>query len=786
MAENSENIEAKLCAYVEGDLDEAGRIEIERHLEAHPTHRRLLAELIATRDLLRYLPREQAPADLAETFNAQLERSELLDGPGVDALAPSMRINLLPRLLAVAAIVLLGAGLGVVVYFALPRGESGTQLAMPTSAPRRAEDSGEVFDGESAASAPGEHFSKFRGLTEAGGALGKNGTEHAPGQPAGEPVYMIVSAADPSATLREVTTNLLSNQISWEPAHEPLARPRLREDTPAVELPTDDVTKDSASAYAREQLTHARMKQQAVGRQRAFPEQPLARAESVNRAGEALDRRVAAAEPVEERVAGQSEASKAAVASAGQGQRSTTAPDIPLPAAVTGSELATAESDEQKKAVAGNREIISNVATPSPVADKLATPEPLKDLNAQSNEAQASTAPANDPNTGQAVVADVPVDAEVAGIVAYRMTRRQVMELGKALSRESQQVELVADDVELQAANAALQQPYFEQSEFFAPAPPDSTIAPAPDAAAETTDAVAPALPPATREKAEDNIAAAAGAAEPVEGASETASGSQSPVALKAAPPQARSAGDQPVTSVSSDLNRRSGNRARPGISVIRRGVKLNVTVDELAGPDTSKTTVAEVASDGTVSLPRLNAPLRIEGLTPSQAERVVAYAYQSAGVVDVPTVSIEPVNDVPSSARAPLLADSPTSQRAAPPATRRSDTTNAEAPGEINQQIEESAGPIGQAFPTTQGAAGADEPRVDVVILVQRSVDGVGAQSQPAPAEAVDSSTLPGNDAAPQPPAADIDTPVEVAPPANPAPQVNPPQQPRQPDPAK
>ncbi len=48
MAENSENIEAKLCAYVEGDLDEQGRVEIERHLEQNPNHRRLLAELTAT------------------------------------------------------------------------------------------------------------------------------------------------------------------------------------------------------------------------------------------------------------------------------------------------------------------------------------------------------------------------------------------------------------------------------------------------------------------------------------------------------------------------------------------------------------------------------------------------------------------------------------------------------------------------------------------------------------------------------------------------------------------
>src|SRR5688500_3224025 len=98
MAENSENIEAKLCAYVEGDLDEAGRLDIERHLEAHPNHRRLLSELAATRDLLRYLPREQAPPDLAEAFNAHLERSVLLDNSGVDSGAATIRVNFLPRL----------------------------------------------------------------------------------------------------------------------------------------------------------------------------------------------------------------------------------------------------------------------------------------------------------------------------------------------------------------------------------------------------------------------------------------------------------------------------------------------------------------------------------------------------------------------------------------------------------------------------------------------------------------------------------------------------------------
>ena len=53
MSQNSEQIEAKLCAYLEGELDEQGRAEIEKHLEQHPAHRKLLSEVGKTRGLLR-------------------------------------------------------------------------------------------------------------------------------------------------------------------------------------------------------------------------------------------------------------------------------------------------------------------------------------------------------------------------------------------------------------------------------------------------------------------------------------------------------------------------------------------------------------------------------------------------------------------------------------------------------------------------------------------------------------------------------------------------------------
>ncbi|MDW8262587.1 MAG: zf-HC2 domain-containing protein, partial [Phycisphaerales bacterium] len=61
MGQSTEEIEARLAAYIDGTLDEAGRAEIERHLATHPQHRTLLEELSRHRELLRHLPTEKAP-----------------------------------------------------------------------------------------------------------------------------------------------------------------------------------------------------------------------------------------------------------------------------------------------------------------------------------------------------------------------------------------------------------------------------------------------------------------------------------------------------------------------------------------------------------------------------------------------------------------------------------------------------------------------------------------------------------------------------------------------------
>jgi hypothetical protein len=109
-----ENIEAMLCAYIEGDLDEAGRAQIEKHLQEHPQHRKLIETLTATRDLMRDLPRAKAPPDVGEWLHGQVERSILLDD---SASIPIQRAkpSRWPQWLGVAAVLLLFAALGAIV-----------------------------------------------------------------------------------------------------------------------------------------------------------------------------------------------------------------------------------------------------------------------------------------------------------------------------------------------------------------------------------------------------------------------------------------------------------------------------------------------------------------------------------------------------------------------------------------------------------------------------------------------------------------------------------------------
>lgn len=128
MGPSTEDIEAKLAAFVDGELDAAGRDDIEKHLLANPQHRKLLDDLMRGRALLRDLPREGAPPEILDSIQGHLERRLLLDEESA-AVAGRRGSGGLRRFMAVAAVLMLTATLGLVIYSVLPSGKTGGDLA---------------------------------------------------------------------------------------------------------------------------------------------------------------------------------------------------------------------------------------------------------------------------------------------------------------------------------------------------------------------------------------------------------------------------------------------------------------------------------------------------------------------------------------------------------------------------------------------------------------------------------------------------------------------------------
>jgi anti-sigma factor RsiW len=115
---SSQDIEARLCAYIDGDLDADRRAEIEQHFQAYPQHRQMIQDLIRARALVTGLPRVTAPSDLREGLQGQIERSILL-GEGDVLRAPRVRSGHLVRWFATAAVATLSIGLATAVFFML-------------------------------------------------------------------------------------------------------------------------------------------------------------------------------------------------------------------------------------------------------------------------------------------------------------------------------------------------------------------------------------------------------------------------------------------------------------------------------------------------------------------------------------------------------------------------------------------------------------------------------------------------------------------------------------------
>jgi len=198
MSDIQENTEAKLAAYIDGDLDGSDRAEIEKLLEQNPNYRRVLDQLRQTRQLLRGLPRESAPPELSEIFNSQLERSVLLDGI-TEQRPKSGPLNRWPQFMMAAAVVLLTVGLGAVIYFVLPRSRPPIRVAENSVAP-----SGGLHGTQPTSAEDEEEDRLYRdsGSNSAG--------EAAPPRPAIVP-GLDVTAADPSSEVGELALDAYQN-----------------------------------------------------------------------------------------------------------------------------------------------------------------------------------------------------------------------------------------------------------------------------------------------------------------------------------------------------------------------------------------------------------------------------------------------------------------------------------------------------------------------------------------------------------------------------------------------
>ena len=228
--------DARLCDYLEGDLDPAGRAEVERLLARRTRDRAVVADLLRHRSALRDLPPEAAPPEIYEEVMGGLERSALLDDRNDHA--GSSAAFRWTRLLAVAAVALLGIGLTVATLYLLPGGAGGptvatsvVEKAMPKSMPPKdlpiimPPAPGQASNGPAASQPKNRlkdelYYSPPAALMTAPMArevareTAKQVDKPAP------PLVLLVSTDDLKSADAQVTGYLARNSIAYEPAPE--------------------------------------------------------------------------------------------------------------------------------------------------------------------------------------------------------------------------------------------------------------------------------------------------------------------------------------------------------------------------------------------------------------------------------------------------------------------------------------------------------------------------------------------------------------------------------------
>jgi hypothetical protein len=239
---NTENIEAKLAAYVDGELDPIGRAEIEQYLTTNPQHRALIEELRSAKDYLQDLPRASAPPEVAEMISQQLERAALLGDVEIGTDPGTGHFSRWPQVRAIAAILILTVGLAGVLYYVLPSPKpvSPEHVAIVTPELPRTDDASATLEkaenlekarpsGPGIADADARELamrSAASGASPAGGgganavataapAMSAELREQATSTPSAQ-LCVLVNTSDPRRADEDVINYFASNQISYE------------------------------------------------------------------------------------------------------------------------------------------------------------------------------------------------------------------------------------------------------------------------------------------------------------------------------------------------------------------------------------------------------------------------------------------------------------------------------------------------------------------------------------------------------------------------------------------
>ena len=123
-----------LSTYLDGELPPSQAARLEQRLTEDPQARRLLADLERTRQAVGALPRQQAPAELAQQIQLQLERESLLTSADAHAEIAGRNHLRLRRLVAAAAVLALTGAVAAIIYTVLSR-PSATSLQPDQPAP---------------------------------------------------------------------------------------------------------------------------------------------------------------------------------------------------------------------------------------------------------------------------------------------------------------------------------------------------------------------------------------------------------------------------------------------------------------------------------------------------------------------------------------------------------------------------------------------------------------------------------------------------------------------------